>query len=61
MPTEINALIADARRRFRAAGIERDEAALDARLLAQRLLGWDAARLMTHGDEAASPEFARDF
>ncbi len=61
MPTEINALIADARRRFRAAGIERDEAALDARLLAQRLLGWDAARLMTHGDEAASPEFARDY
>ncbi len=61
MPTDINALIADARRRFRAAGIERDEAALDARLLAQRLLGWDAARLMTHGDEAASPEFTRDF
>ena len=61
MPTEINALIADARRRFRAAGIERDEAALDARLLAQRLLGWDAARLMTHGDEAASPEFAHDY
>jgi hypothetical protein len=29
MPTEINALIADARRRFRAAGIEPDEAALD--------------------------------
>lgn len=61
MPTEINALIADARRRFRAAGIEREEAALDARLLAQRLLGWDAARLMTHGDEAASPEFAHDY
>lgn len=57
MPTEINALIADARRRFRAAGIPRDEAALDARLLAQHVLGWDAARLMTHGDEAASPEF----
>lgn len=61
MPTEINAHIADARRRFRAAGIERDEAALDARLLAQRLLGWDAARLMTHGDEAASPEFTHEY
>jgi len=61
MATEINALIADARRRFRAAGIERDEAALDARLLAQGLLGWDSARLLTHGDEAASPEFSRDF
>lgn len=61
MPTDINALIADARRRFRAAGIERDEAALDARLLAQRVLGWDAARLMTHGDEAAPAAFASTF
>ncbi len=59
--TDINALIAGARRRFRAAGIERDEAALDARLLAQHLLGWDAARLMTHGDEAAPVDFARDY
>lgn len=61
MPTEINALIADARRRFRTAGIERDEAALDARLLAQRLLGWDSARLMTHGDEAATVEFSGQY
>ncbi len=61
MPTDINALIADARRRVRAAGIERDEAALDARLLAQRVLGWDAARLMTHGDEAAPAGFASAF
>src|SRR4051812_35481532 len=53
MPTEINALVADARRRFRAAGIAADEAALDARLLAQHVLGWDAGRLLTHGDEAA--------
>jgi release factor glutamine methyltransferase len=61
MATEINALVADARRRFRAAGIQPDEAALDARLLAQHLLGWDSARLMTHGDEAASPQFHRDY
>lgn len=61
MPTEINALVADARRRFRAAGIPADEAALDARLLAQHILGWDGARLMTHGDEAASPELTRDY
>lgn len=61
MPTEINALVADARRRFRAAGIAQDEAALDARLLAQHLLGWDAARLMTHGDERASAQFQQDF
>lgn len=61
MPIEINAVVADARRRFRAAGIPRDEAALDARLLAQHVLGWDAARLMTHGDEAATPDFQLAF
>jgi release factor glutamine methyltransferase len=61
MPTEINSLVADARRRFRAAGILPDEAALDARLLAQHVLGWDATRLMTHGDEAATPDFQRAF
>jgi release factor glutamine methyltransferase len=53
MAPEINALVADARRRFRAAGIPQEEAALDARLLAQHVLGWDAARLMAHGDEPA--------
>ena len=51
MPTEINALVTDARRRFRAAGIPPDEASLDARLLAQHVLGWDTARLLTHGDQ----------
>jgi len=61
MAAEINDLVADARRRFRAAGIPPDEAALDARVLAQHLLGWDAARLLTHGDEAASPGFHDDF
>lgn len=61
MPTEINALVADARRRLRAAGIQRDEAALDARLLAQHVLGWDAARLLTHGDEPATPAFQQAF
>lgn len=61
MPTEINALVADARRRLRAAGIARDEAALDARLLAQHALGWDAARLMTHGDEPATAPFQQAF
>jgi release factor glutamine methyltransferase len=61
MPIEINAHVADARRRFRAAGIPPDEAALDARLLAQHVLGWNATRLMTHGDEAAPPQFAPAF
>lgn len=61
MPPEINALVADARRRFRAAGIPQEEAALDARLLAQHLLHWDATRLMTHGDEPATHELMRDY
>jgi len=61
MATEINDLVADARRRFRAAGIPPDEAALDARLLAQHLLGWDSARLLTHGDETATARFHDDY
>lgn len=61
MPTEINAFVAEARRRFRAAGIVPDEAAIDARLLAQHLLGWDTARLLTHGDQPATPEFGQAY
>ncbi len=61
MPVEINALIADARRRFRASGIPREEAALDARLLAQHVLGWDAARILTHGEEPAPESFLRGY
>lgn len=61
MPTEINAFVADARRRFRAAGIVPEEAAVDARLLAQHILAWDTARLLTHGDQSASPEFAKAY
>ena len=61
MPTEINALVADARRRLRGAGIPADEAALDARLLAQHVLGWDAARLMTHGDEIVPVPFPSSY
>jgi release factor glutamine methyltransferase len=61
MPPEIDSLVADARRRFRAAGIPQEEADLDARLLAQHVLGWDAARLLTHGDEPAPPELLDRF
>src|SRR5262249_54754585 len=61
MSIEINALVADARRRLRAAGIAPDEAAIDARLLAQHALNWDAARLLTHGDEAAPADARRVF
>ena len=61
MPPEINALVADARRRLRAAGIHHDEAALDARLLAEHVLGWSQARLLTHGDEPASSQFQTEY
>jgi release factor glutamine methyltransferase len=61
MPAEINACIADARRRLRAVGIPLDEAILDARLLAQHVLGWDAARLLTHGDQPAPEGFGQAF
>jgi release factor glutamine methyltransferase len=61
MPIELNALIADARRRFRAAGVPHDEAALDARLLAEHVLHWDSGRLLTHGDEPASTDFQREY
>jgi release factor glutamine methyltransferase len=49
----IHALVADARARLSAAGIPQPEADLDARLLAQHVLGWDAARVIAHGDEPA--------
>jgi len=50
--------VASAREQLRAAGIPPDEADLDARVLAERALGWDAARLLAHGDRKASPEFS---
>ena len=42
---------------MRQAGIPDDEAALDARLLAQWLLGWDAARFLTSADEEPRATF----
>lgn len=61
MPLSIAATIAEQRPRLREAGIASDEAALDARLLAQHALGWDSTRLMTHGDEPASDGFLASF
>lgn len=52
MPT-IHELVATARRELYDAGIPQGEADLDARLLIERLLGWDAARYFAHGDQAA--------
>ncbi len=55
MPT-LHELVATARHRLYAAGIPPAEADLDARLLLERTLGWDAARYFAHGDESAAPE-----
>jgi release factor glutamine methyltransferase len=49
---------ARARDRLIDAGIPLDEAALDARLLAQFLLGWDGVRFVTGAREPAPPDFA---
>ncbi len=54
----IHTRVAAARRRFREAGIPLDEADLDARLLAEHLLGWDAARFFTSADGPEPDDFA---
>jgi release factor glutamine methyltransferase len=54
----IHALVAAARRRLRSAEIPDAESDLDARLLAERLLGWDTAVFFTHAHETAPPGFA---
>jgi release factor glutamine methyltransferase len=51
-------LIAGGRERLQAAGIPGDEAALDARLLAQDALGWDAAKLLMDIDAMAPADVA---
>jgi len=50
----IHSRVFSARDRLRAAGIPDDEADLDARLLAEHLLGWDTARFFSAA--AADPE-----
>jgi release factor glutamine methyltransferase len=54
----IHARVAKGRERLRRAGITPDEADLDARLLAQELLGWDAARFFTSANEPEGADFA---
>jgi release factor glutamine methyltransferase len=57
----IHVRVASARQRLLAAGIPVDEAGLDARLLAESVLGWDTARLMSRGDEPEPPEFGERY
>jgi release factor glutamine methyltransferase len=52
---------AAARQRLRGAGIDPDEAALDARLLAQAVLGWSATRFITDSHTIPPPWFADRF
>jgi release factor glutamine methyltransferase len=59
--TTINERIAEARHRLLSAGIDHDEAALDARLLAQGVLGWDAAKLLTAAGMTEPPAFAAQY
>ena len=54
----IHARVAKGRERLRRAGITPEEADLDARLLAQKLLGWDAARFFTSATEPEPADFA---
>jgi len=50
--------VAEARGRFREAGLSSKGAELDARLLAQFALGWSAERFITSAHEGEPPEFA---
>ena len=52
----IREIVAVASDRLREAGIA-NSANLDARLLAQHVLGWDSARLLARAGEAAPPQF----
>jgi release factor glutamine methyltransferase len=54
----IHARVAKGRERLRRAGITPEEADLDARLLAQKVLGWDAARFLTSANEPERADFA---
>jgi len=53
--------VAAARQRLRASGITAAEADLDARLLAEHILGWDAARFFTSGTEPEPAGFASQY
>jgi release factor glutamine methyltransferase len=46
---------------LRRAGVPPDEASLDARLLAQQVLGWNALRYLADARKADSPQFAARF
>jgi release factor glutamine methyltransferase len=53
----IHSRVAEGRERLRLAGLATNEADLDARLLAEQVLGWDAARYFAYGHEPEPPTF----
>jgi release factor glutamine methyltransferase len=54
----IHSRVAAARQRLRSAGISHDESDLDARLLAQHVLGWSTERFLADGRSAEPDDFA---
>lgn len=57
----VHARIAAARERLRRAGLSADEAELSARVIAEHVLGWDAAGVFTSGREPEPPGFAAQY
>ncbi len=57
----IHARVALARQRLTGAGIPDTEAALSARLLAQHVLGWDAARFVANATDPEPAAFAEQY
>jgi release factor glutamine methyltransferase len=60
-PNSIHQKVAEARGRFRDAGLSSKGAELDARLLAQFVLGWSAERFIVCGHDPEPPDFARKY
>jgi len=61
LTTSLRDLVLAARARLVAAGIEVNEAAMDAPLLARHALGWDLARFIAHGTETPPEGFLSAF
>jgi release factor glutamine methyltransferase len=59
--TTIHERVAEARGRFRDAGLSSKGAELDARLLAQFVLGWSIERLIMCGNESEPSDFSRNY
>ena len=59
--TSVRERIEAARDTLVRAGLQPDDAAVDAAVLARHALGWDRAALLTHGREAPPPSFVTVF